>query len=81
MGMFKNNVGPKDRVYRAAAAAILVSTYFSADGFAFGGVALFVGLYLLFTAAVSTCPIYSVIGRNTNMDAEKAPAADAEAEA
>ena len=79
--MFKNNVGPKDRVYRAAAAAILISTYFSADGFAFGGVALFVGLYLLFTAAVSTDPIYTVTGRNTNMDADDAPEAEAEAEA
>lgn len=79
--MFKNNVSPRDRVYRAAAAAILISTYFSADGFAFGGVALFVGLYLLFTAAVSTCPIYSVMGRDTNVDADEAPAADKEAEA
>lgn len=73
--MFRNNVGPKDRVYRATAAAILIMTYFVADHFAWGGVALFTGLYLLFTSIMSTCAIYSVTGRNTNQGDE--PSAEA----
>ena len=71
--MFRNNVGPKDRVYRAVAAIILVSTYFSAPEFQWRGVVLFIGIYLLFSAVMSTCAIYSVVGRNTNQE-EDAPA-------
>jgi DUF2892 family protein len=72
--MFRNNVGPKDRVYRAVAAIILVSAYFSAGNWAWNGVALFAGLYLLFTAMLSSCAIYSVTGRNTNQDEEETEA-------
>ena len=75
--MFRNNVGPKDRVYRAVAAIILISSYFSASEFAWKWVMLFAGLYLFFTAVMSTCAIYSVTGRNTN----KEPEADAEVKA
>ena len=72
--MFRNNVGPKDRAYRASAAIILVSLYFSRPDLDWGGVALFIGMYLLFTAMMSSCAIYAVTGRNTNQEA------DAEAE-
>jgi DUF2892 family protein len=74
--MFRNNVGPKDRVYRATAAIILVTVYFTRPELAWSGVALFAGMYLLFTAMMSSCVIYSVTGRNTNQDSE----ADAEAD-
>ncbi|GEM_PF-1294336 len=74
--MFRNNVGPKDRVYRAVAAIILVSVYFSAPELSWKWVALFTGLYLLFTSMMSSCAIYSVTGRNTNDEME----AEAEAE-
>jgi len=67
--MFNNNVGPKDRVYRAVAGTILISAYFSAQDWPLKWVALFIGLYLMFTAIMAVCSIYSVTGRNTNMDA------------
>jgi len=67
--MFKENIRARERVYRSVAGTILISTYFNADGFAWNGVSLFVGLYLLFTAVVSTCPIYSVLGR-TSLEAD-----------
>ncbi len=75
--MFRNNVGPKDRVYRAVSGTILVSVYFSAPEMALKWAVLFVGLYLLFTAMMSSCVIHSVTGRNTNQE----PEADAETEA
>ncbi|MFQ5437749.1 MAG: DUF2892 domain-containing protein [Paracoccaceae bacterium] len=68
--MFKNNISLRDRVYRAAASAILISAYFSATDWAFRWVALYAGLYLLFTAIMSTCAIYSVIGYNGNSRSE-----------
>ncbi len=77
--MFRNNIGPKDRVFRAVAGTILVSVYFSAMATSWNGVALFIGLYLLFTAMMSSCAVYAVIGRNTNQDHEAE--ADAKAEA
>lgn len=77
--MFRNNVGPKDRVYRIVAAIILVSSYFSAPEFAWKWVILFAGLYLFFTSVMSTCAIYSVTGRNTNDDAEADTEVEAEA--
>jgi len=75
--MFKNNVGPKDRVYRSVAGTILVSCYFSADHWSLKYVALFVGLYLLFTAVMAVCAIYSVVGRNTNTEAQPEVETDA----
>ncbi|MFT4714922.1 MAG: hypothetical protein ACI861_001046 [Paracoccaceae bacterium] len=77
--MFRNNVGPKDRVYRAVAAIILISSYFSAPEFALKWVILFSGLYLFFTAVMSTCAIYSVTGRNTNDEADAETEVEAEA--
>jgi len=77
--MFKNNISPRDRVYRASASAILISAFFSAPDWSMKWVALFVGLYLLFTAVTSTCAIYSVFRRSTKDEAE--PEADATAKA
>ncbi len=68
--MFRNIVGPKDRVYRTTATIILVLAYFSTPEFAWKWVALFSGLYLLFTAKLSSYVAYSVIGRNTNQEVE-----------
>ena len=68
--MFRNNVGPKGRINRAVAGTILVSVYFSAPEMALKWAVLFVGLYLLFTAMMSSCVIHSVTGRNTNQVAE-----------
>lgn len=75
--MFRNNIGPKERVFRAVAGTILVSVYFSATHASWNGVALFIGMYLLFTAMMSSCAVYAVIGRNTNQE----PEAEADAEA
>jgi len=73
--MFKNNISPRDRVYRASSSAILISAFFSAPDWSLKWVALFVGLYLLFTAILSTCAIYSVFGHTSYnlVDAEADP--------
>lgn len=68
--MFRNNVGPKDRVFRAVAGTILISCYFSAPELGMKWVALFCGLYLTFTAVMSSCAVYAVVDRNTNIEEE-----------
>mgnify|MGYP000153157060 CR=1 FL=1 len=70
------NVGSTDRLVRgvvglllvAAGAVELADLYSVADGtagLAAGAVALLVGLVLLGTAAVRSCPAYSLLGWNT----------------
>jgi len=76
--MFKNNIGPNERVYRAVAGTILASVYFSHLAGNWSGVALFVGMYLLFTAMMSSCAINTVLGRKPSQDAEALADAPAE---
>ncbi len=66
--MFKNNVGPIDRVIRAILGVALIVIYFMYPALAWKWVALVAGLILLFTAVMSTCFIYSVLGFRTNKD-------------
>lgn len=59
--MFKTNVGGIDRVLRIVLGLALI-------GLTLGGVIGawgWIGLVLLATGALSTCPIYSILGMNT----------------
>ncbi|MBZ0128407.1 MAG: DUF2892 domain-containing protein [Rhodobacteraceae bacterium] len=64
--MFKNNVGSADRVIRAILGIVLVAVFFMQPDLAWKWVVLFVGLILLFTSVMSTCFIYTVLGKSTN---------------
>jgi len=69
--MFKNNVGSLDRVVRAVIGVVLIGVFFMYAHTTLVWVGLIVGLVLLFTAVMSTCPIYSVLGLNTNKGGDK----------
>jgi len=63
--MLKKNVGTVDRVIRAIIGIVLVAAYFMYPDMAYKLVALIVGLILLATAVLSSCPLYSIIGIKT----------------
>ncbi len=65
--MFKKNVGNADRILRAILGVILVLVYFMAGDLSAGlkWAALIVGVIMLLTAAMSSCPLYSVFGIKT----------------
>lgn len=67
--MFKNNVGGADRVIRAVLGVVLVAVFFMyPDLGTWKWVSLIVGLVLLFTAVMSSCLIYSILGMRTNKE-------------
>jgi len=62
--MFKTNVGNTDRVIRIVLGIALVAAYFLYP--ASWGWLYLVGAVIAFaTAAMSSCPIYSMLGMNT----------------
>ncbi len=63
--MLKKNVGTIDRVVRAIIGIVLIALYFVYPDMAYKWVSLIVGLILLFTAIVSSCPLYSILGIKT----------------
>jgi len=70
IAMFKNNVGAIDRVIRAIIGVVLIAVFFMSAHTTWVWVGLIVGLILLFTAVISTCPIYSALGLSTNKNKE-----------
>lgn len=58
----KANVGNIDRVIRVVAGIALLSLAFTGPKTPFG----YLGLVLIATAAISFCPLYSVLGFRTN---------------
>jgi ABC-type polysaccharide/polyol phosphate export permease len=66
--MFKNNVGAADRIIRAVLGVVLIAVFFMYPDMAWKWVALIVGLILLFTAVISSCVIYSILGIRTNKE-------------
>ncbi len=64
--MFKNNVGGIDRIIRAIIGVVLIAVFFMYAHTTWTWVGLIVGLVLLFTAVMSSCPIYTVLGLRTN---------------
>ncbi len=63
--MLKKNLGTIDRVIRAIVGIVLIALYFIYPDMAYKWLSLIVGLILLFTAIVSSCPIYSIFGIRT----------------
>lgn len=59
--MFKNNVGTIDRIVRVAVGLGLLAIVFVGPKTPFG----WLGLIPLATAALGTCPLYSVLGIST----------------
>lgn len=62
----KKNVGNIDRILRVVLAAVFAYLYFSGTLTGTLGIILLVlGAVFLLTAAVGTCPIYSLVGLST----------------
>jgi hypothetical protein len=59
--MFKNNVGSIDRAVRVAVGLGLLAIVFVGPKTPFG----WLGLIPLATAALGTCPLYSILGLST----------------
>ena len=67
MDLFKRNVGKIDRVIRVVVGIILVGNVFYALHHPIG----WLGVILIVTGIVGTCPLYSIIGINTRPLSEK----------
>jgi len=67
MNLFKKNVGKIDRVIRVVVGIILVGNVFYALHHPIG----WLGVILIVTGIVGTCPLYSIIGINTRPLSEK----------
>ncbi len=63
--MLKTNVGNIDRVIRAIIGIALVLAFFMGSGGVAGWIMLVLGIIALGTAAMSSCPLYSILGINT----------------
>ncbi|MBS0124404.1 YgaP family membrane protein [Thetidibacter halocola] len=62
--MFAKNVGSTDRLIRAIVGIVALVVFFTAAG-VLKWIALIVGLVMLATAALGTCPPYAMLGINT----------------
>lgn len=58
-----NNIGRYDRIIRFVLGAFLLSLVFWGPQTAWG----YVGLILMGTSAIKFCPLYSLMGLNTNI--------------
>ena len=61
----KNNMGKTDRIVRVVAGIVLLAAGAMDYTSTLGIVAIVLGLILLFTASVNSCPIYSALGIST----------------
>jgi hypothetical protein len=59
--MFKNNVGGIDRILRIVAGLVLIVLAVTGTIGPWG----WIGVVLLATGLLSTCPLYSLVGLNT----------------
>ncbi|NOX39318.1 MAG: DUF2892 domain-containing protein [Alphaproteobacteria bacterium] len=65
--MFGTNLGSADRAIRAIVGVALIAVYFMyPDLTNYKWAALIIGLVLLFTAVMSSCAIYRVLGISTS---------------
>jgi hypothetical protein len=67
MDIFKKNVGKIDRIIRVVVGIILVGNVFYALHHPIG----WLGVILIVTGILGTCPLYSIIGINTRTLSEK----------
>lgn len=62
--MFAKNVGQSDRIIRAIIGIVAIIAFFTASG-GWSWLLLVVGIVMLATAALGTCPPYALLGINT----------------
>ena len=62
--MLKKNMGQTDRTIRAIGGVVLIIAFFTMSGF-WAWLAGIVGVALIATAALGTCPPYNLLGINT----------------
>lgn len=62
--MFAKNMGQTDRTIRAILGAVLIIAWFMVSG-SFAWLLLVVGIVLLATAAMGSCPPYALLGIST----------------
>lgn len=63
--MFAKNIGQTDRTIRAILGVVLLLLAFTALAGAWAWIAGLVGVVLLATAALGSCPPYGLLGINT----------------
>lgn len=63
--MFAKNVGQTDRLIRAIVGVVLLIAFFTMAAGVLKWIALIVGIVMLATAALGTCPPYAMLGINT----------------
>ncbi len=62
--MFEKNMGQADRILRAIVGVAAIIAFFVVSG-GWGWLLLVVGVVLLATSAMGSCPPYSLLGINT----------------
>ncbi|MFZ7089817.1 YgaP family membrane protein [Primorskyibacter sp. 2E233] len=62
--MFSKNMGQTDRLIRAIVGVVLVIAFFMIAG-SLKWLALIVGIVMLATSAMGSCPPYALLGINT----------------
>ncbi len=63
--MFEKNMGSADRAIRAVLGVLLVIAFFAWLSGTWAWIALVVGVVMLATAAMGSCPPYSLLGIRT----------------
>ncbi len=63
--MFKTNVGSLDRTLRLILAVVLIVAWFMAPGLGWRWVLLVLAAVMALTGAISSCPLYSLLGIST----------------
>ncbi len=63
--MFLTNVGSIDRLLRLVIGVALLAWFFVDQGTGFWHYAKLIGIVPLLTAAMGTCPLYTVLGIST----------------
>lgn len=63
--MFPTNVGSIDRLLRLVIGVALLAWFFVDQGTGFWHYAKVIGIVPLLTAAMGTCPLYTVLGIST----------------
>lgn len=63
--MLKKNVGNLDRILRLVVGVVALVGFFMMPGIGFRYVLLIVGIIGVGTAALSSCPVYSIFGLRT----------------
>jgi hypothetical protein len=63
--MLKTNVGSTDRVLRIVVGVALLAWFFVDQGTGFWHYAKLIGIVPILTAALGSCPLYTVLGLST----------------